>query len=62
MPMTYQAGSTLPTSANLTTLLAQTIANSKPNDLVIIMQALAAKGVNPFDAVGAQVTITNTLP
>ena len=60
--MTYQAGSTLPTNANLTTLLANTVANSKPNDLQIVLDALNAKGINPYDAVATQVTITNSLP
>jgi len=62
MPMTYQAGSTIPTSANLTTILALTVANCKPNDLQIVLYALAARGVNPDDAVSTQQTITNYLP
>lgn len=61
-PRTYQAGSTLPSSADITALLAATVAASKPNDLLIVLQLLNAKGVNPYDAVGTQVTITSTLP
>ena len=61
MALTYTAGSKVPTSAELSTLMAQTIGNSTPNELKIVEYALNAKSyvrTNP----GSETTITNILP
>ena len=61
MAMTYWAGSKVPTSAEITTLLAQTIGNSTPNELQIIAGALSAKNWTRTGP-AAEATITTILP
>jgi hypothetical protein len=43
MSVTYIAGSTVPTSADLDSLMGQTIGASTPNDLAVITLALQRK-------------------
>ena len=61
MSVTYEAGSTPPTNTDLTNLMAQTVGNSKPNDLKVIMFALQKK-FGTEAAVAVQGAVNTYLP
>jgi hypothetical protein len=58
MALTYAAGSQAPTAANLTTLSAQTIGNSTPNELEIALLYCQQKATWTGLAPGAQPNFT----
>lgn len=58
MALTYVAGAQAPTSGNLTTLSAQTIGNSTPNELKIALLYCEQKATWTGLAPGAQPTFS----
>jgi len=62
MPMSYVAGSKVPTAADLNTLLALTTSALTPNDLEILLDALARKVSKATSAPATQPTIGTLLP
>jgi len=62
MPMTYVAGSKVPTSSDINTLLALTVSNCTPTDLEILLDALNRKQSQATSAPANQKTLGQLLP